>query len=356
MATALVSLLQRLPVCIISGGRFEQFQAQVLDRLTAPERVLSRLHLMPTCGTRYYSRQQCAWSQVYSEDLSAEETARITQVLEETSRTLGYWEEHPWGELIEDRGSQVTYSALGQTAPLDAKAGWDPDGTKKSMLVAHATPLLPDFEVRGGGSTSIDVTRKGIDKAYGIRKLMMQIHAAPEELLFVGDRLDETGNDYPVLTVGVPCVPVASWQDTLTVIAQFNDWWDGVTGSPLFRIISKLPPTRQGTGVQALDILPHPDLPRRSLTWRQRRVRMPIARSQDQCMPDSFSLCPLCIRPRRRRGPRFAGGRHPVLVSGWPHRGRRDRRTPEVTPGGIIPATVRARYHVRRNRVGSADA
>ena len=37
MAAALVTLLQRLPVCIISGGRFEQFQAQVLDRLTAPE-------------------------------------------------------------------------------------------------------------------------------------------------------------------------------------------------------------------------------------------------------------------------------------------------------------------------------
>ena len=241
MAKALVSLLQRLPVCIISGGRFEQFQAQVLDQLTAPEQILNRLHLMPTCGTRYYSRQQGAWSQVYSEDLSATEKARIMQVLEETSRTLGYWEEYPRGELIEDRGSQVTYSALGQAASLDAKAAWDPDGTKKSLLVAHATPLLPDFEVRAGGSTSIDVTRKGIDKAYGVRKLMMQIHAAPEELLFVGDRLDEVGNDYPVLAVGVPCVPVTSWQDTLTVIAQFIEWWDGVAGSPQFRIISKYP-------------------------------------------------------------------------------------------------------------------
>jgi phosphomannomutase len=239
MATALVSLLERLPVCIISGGRFEQFQAQVLDHLTAPEQVLSRLHLMPTSGTRYYSRQQGAWSLVYAEDLSAQEKARIVQVLEETSKTLGYWEEHPWGELIEDRGSQVTYSALGQAAPLDAKAAWDPDGTKKSLLVAHAAPLLPDFEVRGGGSTSIDVTRKGIDKAYAIRKFMTLIHATPQELLFVGDRLDETGNDYPVLAVGVPCVPVTSWQDTLTVIAQFIEWWDGVTPSPQFRIISR---------------------------------------------------------------------------------------------------------------------
>ena len=245
MATALVSLLQRVSVCIISGGRFEQFQAQVLDRLTAPEQVLSRLQLMPTNGTRYYARQHGAWSQVYAENLSAAQTARITQVLEETSRTLGYWEEHSWGALIEDRGSQVTYSALGQAAPLDAKTAWDPDGAKKRALVAHAAPLLPDFEVRGGGSTSIDVTRKGIDKAYGVRKLMMRFHVTPEELLFVGDRLDESGNDYPVLAVGVPCVPVTSWQDTLTVIAQFNDWWDGVTASPQFRIISKQPDAAQ---------------------------------------------------------------------------------------------------------------
>ena len=241
MATALVTLLQRLPVCIISGGRFEQFQAQVLDQLTAPEPVLSRLHLMPTSGTRYYSRQQGAWARIYAEDLSAAEKARITQALEETSRALGYWEACPWGELIEDRGSQVTYSALGQAAPLDAKAAWDPDGTKKRLLVTRVTPLLPGFEVRGGGSTSIDVTRQGIDKAYAIRKLMTQLHAAPQELLFVGDRLDEAGNDYPVLAAGVPCVAVTSWRDTLTVIAQFIEWWDGVTSSPQFRIISRDP-------------------------------------------------------------------------------------------------------------------
>ncbi|MGD0608632.1 MAG: HAD-IIB family hydrolase [Streptosporangiaceae bacterium] len=241
MATALVSLLGRLPVCIISGGRFEQFQAQVLDRLTAQEQILGRLHLMPTCGTRYYRRRQGSWSQIYSEDLSAAEKARIMQVLEETSKTLGYWEEHPRGELIDDRGSQVTYSALGQAALLGDKAAWDPDGTKKSLLVTRAAPLLPDFEVRAGGSTSIDVTRKGIDKAYGVRKLMTQLHAAPEELLFVGDRLDEMGNDYPVLAVGVPCVPVTSWQDTLVVITQFIEWWDEGTGAPPFRIMSARP-------------------------------------------------------------------------------------------------------------------
>jgi len=35
------------------------------------------------------------------------------------------------GELIEDRGSQITYSGLGQFAPLAEKVKWDPDFSKR---------------------------------------------------------------------------------------------------------------------------------------------------------------------------------------------------------------------------------
>jgi phosphomannomutase len=251
MAAALTSLLTRLPVAIISGGRFEQFQAQVLDRLTADESLLARLHLMPTCGTRYYLRRHGTWSMIYSQDLSASEKDRIRQALEDSARALGYWPEAPWGEVIEDRGSQVTFSALGQAAPLAAKTAWDPDGTRKRRLVERVAPLLPELEVRGGGSTSLDITRKGIDKAYGLHQLMDQLDAATGDLLFVGDRLDRSGNDYPALAAGFPCVPVTGWPDTLDVITRFQEWWDGSTDSPGFAIVSgaeNAPPTRPAPG------------------------------------------------------------------------------------------------------------
>jgi phosphomannomutase len=242
MVTALISLLFRVPVCIISGGQFEQFRTQVLDRLAAaPESLLSRLHLMPTCGTRYYARRDHTWAQIYAEDLSPDQSLQIRQVLETCARSLGYWQESAWGDLIEDRGGQVTYSGLGQGAPRAAKAAWDPEGTKRRALQAEVAPLLADFEVRSGGSTSIDVTRRGIDKAYGMRRLMAQLHAAPHELLFVGDRLDVQGNDYPVLALGVPCISVTGWRDTLTVISQLDRWWDGRTEIPTFRILDQLP-------------------------------------------------------------------------------------------------------------------
>jgi HAD superfamily hydrolase (TIGR01484 family) len=219
MAELLARLIQATEVCIISGGRFEQFDSQVLQHL-APGAELGSLHLMPTCGTRYYRWSDGVWQLVYAEDLAEEEKDRIEAVLEQGARELGFWEDHPWGDRIEDRGSQITFSALGQQAPPTEKYRWDPDNSKKQQLRAYAAKRLPDLEVRVGGSTSVDVTRNGIDKAYGMRKLMRQLGLAAEEILFFGDRLEPGGNDYPVRAVGVRCVEVGCWQDTADYVER----------------------------------------------------------------------------------------------------------------------------------------
>jgi phosphomannomutase len=242
MGSALCSLLQRLPVCIISGGLFRQIRLQVLDRLPATEGLLARLHVMPTCGTRSYVHRDGAWAVVHTEDLATEQVDHIRQVLETSARSLGLWQPTGWGDLIEDRGGQVTFSGLGQTAPAEAKHAWDPDGGRRSDLLALVAAGLPGFEVRSGGSTSVDVTRAGVDKGYGIRRLLGLLDATEQELVFVGDRLDQDGNDHPVLALGVPCVAVSGWEDTLTVIARFEQWWDGRTPVPAFRLAPAGPP------------------------------------------------------------------------------------------------------------------
>jgi HAD superfamily hydrolase (TIGR01484 family) len=224
MAGLLRQLLEHVRVCIISGGRFEQFEGQVLGALAegdagdAGESALERLHLMPTCGTQYYEREDGAWARRYSEDLAPEEKARVMDVLSAGAQELGLQEAHTWGPVLEDRGSQITFSALGQQAPVDAKAAWDPTGEKKERLRAYAAPLLPDLEVRSGGSTSIDVTRKGVDKAYGMAKLMDRLGITAENVLFIGDRLDPGGNDYPVKRLGIRTVAVERWQDTAVFV------------------------------------------------------------------------------------------------------------------------------------------
>ena len=226
MSEALARLLERVEVCIISGGRFEQFEAQALDGFSASDEAMNRLHLMPTCGTRYYLWEGGGWSLQYAEDLTDDEKARSIAALEAGARELGLWAPGQWGDIIEDRGSQITFSALGQQAPVAAKMAWDPDGSKKRMLGDYVTQHVPDLEVRGGGSTSIDITRKGIDKAYGVTRLLDRLGATADQLLFIGDRLDEAGNDYPVFAMGVPSVPVEGWHETLDVVNRLVGWLD----------------------------------------------------------------------------------------------------------------------------------
>ena len=214
MAELLGNLLDSVEVCVISGGQFAQFKMQVIDML--PElsaEKLARLHLMPTCGTQYY-RFDDGWKEIYAERLTENEKARALDAVETTARSLGFWESKTWGPILEDRESQITFSALGQAAPVDRKVAWDPDGEKKNLLRERVQDLLPDLEVRSGGSTSVDITRRGIDKAYGITKLATYTGISLEEMLFIGDRLDPDGNDYPVKALGVESYAVSDWQDT----------------------------------------------------------------------------------------------------------------------------------------------
>jgi HAD superfamily hydrolase (TIGR01484 family) len=234
MARLLARLVEQIDVCIISGGRFEQFDMQVLRHLSLTPESRTKLHLMPTCGTRYYRWLGNDWRQVYAEDFDDEVKRRVMSVLEEGAKGLGLWEPHTWGDIIEDRGSQITFSALGQSAPPQAKYAWDPDGSKKQRLRAYVAERLPDLEVRSGGSTSIDVTQKGIDKAYGMRRLMERLELTVDEVLFVGDRLDEGGNDYPVKAMGIRCVAVSRWQDTADYVETFLDSiGEQATGGPV---------------------------------------------------------------------------------------------------------------------------
>ncbi|WP_353809263.1 HAD-IIB family hydrolase [Agromyces sp. SYSU T00194] len=219
MSELLVELLGVAEVCIISGGQIAQFTAQVVERLPeADAATLERLHLMPTCGTQYYRHESGQWRRQYAEELTDDERGRALAAVERLARELGYWEDETWGPILEDRGSQVTFSALGQAAPVDAKTAWDPTNAKKNALRDAVQRELPDLEVRSGGSTSVDITRRGIDKAFGMRRLVEVSGVSLDEMLFVGDRLDEDGNDYPVKRLGVACVAVEGWEETVGVI------------------------------------------------------------------------------------------------------------------------------------------
>jgi hypothetical protein len=215
MADLLTKLLGVARVAIISGGDWRQFDKQVVGHL--PQGTdFSRLSILPTCGTKFYAYAEEGWKEVYSEDFTPEEKHKIIASIREA--TAGVKVGKTWGEQIDDRDSQVTFSALGQKAPLEPKQAWDPKYVKRRKIQKALQKMLPEFDVNIGGATSIDITRMGIDKAYGIRKLRDMLKIDVTHMLFIGDALFEDGNDFPARATGADCIQVRDSEETKKII------------------------------------------------------------------------------------------------------------------------------------------
>jgi HAD superfamily hydrolase (TIGR01484 family) len=216
MAGLVYALLGIMKVAIISGGDWTQFKKQIIDRL--PEDTnFKNLSILPTTGAKFYEYKS-SWQELYSENLTKEEKEKVLRSLKEALDKTGTTISKTWGEQIEDRESQITFSALGQEAPLKEKSKWDPNFAKRQKIKAVLDILIPKLSVRLGGTTSIDITKPGIDKAYGIRKLSEVLSIDEQEMIYVGDAIFPGGNDYPATKTQATCIHINTTMETKRVI------------------------------------------------------------------------------------------------------------------------------------------
>jgi phosphomannomutase len=219
MAKLLAELSRKARIAIISGGKFDQLRDQVVEELP-PTAQLENVYIMPTSGAALHTYVNHTWVPVYEERLSEAEAENIEEAVERGVMETGIIDlaSESYGERIEFRGCQTAFSALGQQAPITEKKAWDPDGTKKQRLRAAIQTLLPDYDVKTGGSTTIDITKKGIDKAYGVRKLSEYLDIPIEEMTYVGDALYPGGNDEVVIQTTIPTQSVENPTATAALI------------------------------------------------------------------------------------------------------------------------------------------
>ncbi len=216
MAKIFSALINVAKVAIISGGDWPQFEKQVLTHLPKGK-LLKHLSILPTCGTKFY-QYKAGWKKLYSEDFTDDEKKKIITSLNAAVEEQGFKPKKIWGEQIEDRGSQITYSALGQEAPLNAKREWDPGFAKRKKIKMALSKTIPEFSVNLGGTTSVDITKPGIDKAYGIKKLKEILNIKKKEMIFIGDAIFPGGNDYPAKETGVTSICIKDPNETKRVI------------------------------------------------------------------------------------------------------------------------------------------
>ncbi|MBQ2695634.1 HAD-IIB family hydrolase [Candidatus Saccharibacteria bacterium] len=241
IAKLLIKCLDYFEICPISGQKFDQFLIQIVDRLVengVTPTELAHLHLFVAQGTQYYTYSQTNkklgpigievtkdktpydpshWRQVYNYPLTDEQVQKITATLEQSARELGYWEEdklQDGDEIIENRLSQVTFSALGQKAGTKEKYAWDPDCKKREKIVARCKELSPEFEYEIGGTTSINAITPGMNKVFGMTHLLEELNVKKQDILYFGDMTQPGGNDYPVVEMGIDTITVRNHEDT----------------------------------------------------------------------------------------------------------------------------------------------
>ncbi len=222
MAGLVAQLLERTRVAVISGGALPQFLEQVVSRLPAGTNV-SNLYLLPTSGAALYEYQAGAWQRVYEELIPETDAAKIVLAAQGGAEATGLIDfgAPAQGERIEYRGSQVTLSALGQQASAEEKALWDPDKSKRLAIREEIQHRLPEgYSAAMGGLTSIDITKNGVDKAYGIRQLCAHLNIPESDVLYVGDQLVPGGNDEAALNTGAATKSVSSPADTAHVMSS----------------------------------------------------------------------------------------------------------------------------------------
>lgn len=207
-------------IAIITGGTMKQIETQVLERI--PDWVQTKLHLMSCSGATY----EAQGAMIYKNEIPLIQRDIIKSIVKVTAESMGLLEENPAGEIIEDRKAQITFSALGQKAKLEDKSAWDPRGTKRKEMIIALKKALPEYSIRLGGTSSIDISLPGIDKEFALKQLMKHRKLETSDILYVGDKFRPGENDYPALVAGVTCLRVVQPKDTVERVEKFlaNVW------------------------------------------------------------------------------------------------------------------------------------
>lgn len=213
MAEVLNLLLTKAKVAIISGGDYPQFDQHVTPYIIKEKQ---NMFYLPTTGTKFYEFQDGNFVKKYSYDLSDLERRQLKKLFSEISKNLGI--EKLFGEQIEDRGTQITFSALGQDAPSDLKKQWDPEQTKRKKIKDFLEKNTSGFYISINGGTSLNITKENMDKKFGMEKLRDILNLPFSEMIYFGDELDEHGNDYPIRSLDIDWIQVRDYLETENIL------------------------------------------------------------------------------------------------------------------------------------------
>jgi HAD superfamily hydrolase (TIGR01484 family) len=212
-------LLNKYRVVITSWWMFKNINYQILSELSENAK-LENLVLFPTCAAKMFEYKWWEWDEKYAMNLTIDEVNRIENVFHNAIKELELVPNEIWWDILENRWTQITYSALWQEAPLGKKKIWDTNKEKRLKIISHIKNDLEGFSIWIWGTTSIDIVKNWVDKSYGVNKTMELYNIRKEEILYVWDALFPWWNDYVVVKTGIDTKRVDNPQDTKEIIRE----------------------------------------------------------------------------------------------------------------------------------------
>ena len=211
-------LLEKYYMSVITWWWPDRFQRQIFDYITTDENLLNKFIACPNCGTKMLRFENWEWNKLYSLDFTDEEKNKILSNMNEVMDLLSLRPEKTRWDIIEDRWSQITFSALWQNAPLEEKKMWDPDFKKRNVIKNELEKRIPEFSINSWWTTSIDITMKWVDKAFAIKKIIENNPFTKQDILFVWDAIFLWWNDYPPFKIWIDCIKTGWVEETKEII------------------------------------------------------------------------------------------------------------------------------------------
>jgi len=211
-------LLEKMPVAILTAAGWPRVEHQFLEPLSKSPNI-DRFFVFPNSSAQCYQHQNGTWTEIYDLKLTDDERARIKKAIEDASSEIDIRDPGYEPKII-DREAQIAYAAVGLDAPPEVKKGWDPDQSKRKRLKSVIEKMVPDVEVRIGGTTTIDITKKGVSKAYGVEWLSKHLEIPAPEMIFIGDALYPGGNDEVVIPTGIQTRTTSGPSETEKIIKE----------------------------------------------------------------------------------------------------------------------------------------
>ena len=212
MANTLNKLKEEL--VFISGTHASELKRMISSKLDRKH------HILANTGTHYLLVFQNEEKEIHKKTLEKEEKEEIISALKKLQKEYNLLPITSEKDQIQDRDSQITFSILERNAPRESKASYDQDKTKREKFILFLKEILEEgkYGLTIGGTTSIDITKKDIKKGNSLEDFMRTHSLSKNDMLFFGDQLSPSGNDYSVIKTGIKCIKVENPEETLEIL------------------------------------------------------------------------------------------------------------------------------------------